>query len=74
MATDSSPETNNDSTCENNAEAQKKMVEEIKAQWKLLWSERFDDKIRAEGVSVNDYTSILVNEAQLSMQQEIAKL
>jgi len=36
-------------------EAQKELIEELKAQWKLLWSERFDDRVRAEGVSVNDY-------------------
>jgi hypothetical protein len=37
------------------AAAQKQLIEELKAQWKLLWSERFDDRVRAEGVSVNDY-------------------
>lgn len=37
------------------AEAQKQLILELKAQWKLLWSERFDDRVRAEGVSVNDY-------------------
>ncbi len=36
-------------------EAQKRLIEELKSQWKLLWSERFDDRVRAEGVSVNDY-------------------
>jgi hypothetical protein len=36
-------------------EGQKKLIEELKAQWKLLWSERYDDRVRAEGVSVNDY-------------------
>ena|ERR1035437_5044612 len=36
-------------------EAQKKLIEDLKAQWKLLWSERFHDRVRAEGVSVNDY-------------------
>jgi hypothetical protein len=41
-------------------EAQKKIVEELKAEWKLLWSERFDDKIKAEGVSVANYTSLRV--------------
>lgn len=40
--------------------AQKKLVEELKVQWKLLWSERFDDKVRAEGVSVNDYLALQV--------------
>jgi len=42
------------------AEAQKKLVEELKVQWKLLWSERFDDKERAEGVSVGDYSLLRV--------------
>ncbi|MGA2682392.1 MAG: hypothetical protein ABSF44_11415 [Candidatus Bathyarchaeia archaeon] len=42
------------------AEAQKKLVEELKVQWKLLWSERFDDKELAEGVSVNDYSILRV--------------
>ena len=36
-------------------DAQKAMVEELKVQWKLLWSDRFVDRVRAEGVSVNDY-------------------
>ena len=42
------------------AEAQKKLVEDLKVQWKLLWSERFDDKELAEGVSVNDYSILRV--------------
>ena len=37
------------------AEVQKKLIAELKTQWILLWSERFDDRVRAEGVSVNDY-------------------
>jgi len=39
---------------------QKKLVEELKAQWKLLWRERFNDKVRAEDVAVKDYASLLV--------------
>jgi hypothetical protein len=27
----------------------------LKEQWSLLWTERFDDRVRAEGVSVRDY-------------------
>jgi len=41
--------------CKARAEAQKQLILELKAQWRLLWSERFDDRVRAEGVSVNDY-------------------
>ena len=40
--------------------AQKELVEKLMVQWKLLWSERFNDKVRAEDVSVSDYTSLRV--------------
>ena len=42
------------------AEPQKEFVEELKNQWKLLWNERFNDKIRAEGISVKDYAILSV--------------
>jgi len=47
------------------AEAQKKLIEELKAQWKLLWSERYDDRVRAEGVSVNDYAILDVEKGTI---------
>ena len=40
---------------ENKIKAQKELVEMLKVQWKLLWNERFIDKVRAEGVSEKDY-------------------
>jgi len=55
MATTDSPQTPINKQHESISEAQKKMVEVIKVQWKLLWSERFNDKVRAEGISVSDY-------------------
>jgi hypothetical protein len=45
---------------ESRVEAQKKLVEQLKLQWKLMWSERFDDKVRAEGISVGDYEDLRV--------------
>ena len=45
---------------EDKIKAQKELVESLKTQWKLLWSERFNDKIRAEDVSVNDYVALSV--------------
>jgi hypothetical protein len=27
----------------------------LKEEWRLLWSERFDDRVRAEGVAARDY-------------------
>jgi hypothetical protein len=50
-----STETSADNNPDSKFEAKKKLIEELKGQWKLLWSERFDDRVRAEGVSVKDY-------------------
>ena len=50
-----STETPANKTLDSKLEAKKKLIEQLKCQWKLLWSERFDDRVRAEGVSVNDY-------------------
>jgi hypothetical protein len=43
------------SSYESRVKAQKELVETLKVQWKLLWNERFNDKVRAEGVSEKDY-------------------
>jgi hypothetical protein len=40
--------------------SQKEIVEELKVQWKQLWQERLDDKLRAEGIAVNDYSKLFV--------------
>ena len=40
---------------------QKEMVEEIKNQWKKLWQERVDDKVRAEGIATTDYSKLFVD-------------
>ena len=58
--TNHSPEAFADVSLEDRVKAQKELVEKLKVQWKLLWSERFNDKVRAEGVSVSDYTSLRV--------------
>jgi hypothetical protein len=47
-------------SAENNYEAQKKLVEQLKAEWKQLWSERFNDKVKAEDVSASNYESLEV--------------
>ena len=41
---------------------QKEFVEELKVEWKRLWNERVDDKVRAEGVAVNDYSSLFIDQ------------
>ena len=40
---------------------QKEYVEELKIEWKRLWSERLDDRVRAEGIAVNDYSSLFID-------------
>lgn len=40
---------------------QKELVEELKTEWKKLWRERYDDKVRAEGVANTDYSSLFVD-------------
>jgi len=40
--------------------AQKEMVEELKIQWKRLWRERLDDKLRAEGMAATDFFELFV--------------
>ena len=42
-------------------EARKQLVDELKGEWKSMWSERYDDKVVAEGVSINDYQKIRVS-------------
>ncbi len=34
---------------------QKELVEGLKTEWKKLWSEKLNDKVRAEGIAINDY-------------------
>jgi hypothetical protein len=36
------------------------LVNELKAQWKLMWRERFNDKVKAEDVSVTNYAALNV--------------
>ena len=65
MTATNSPQTPTNEQHESVAEAQKKIVEEIKVQWKLLWSERFNDKVKAEGISVNDYEILQVEKGTI---------
>jgi hypothetical protein len=36
------------------------MIEALRIQWKKLWQERVDDKMRAEGVATADYCDLFV--------------
>lgn len=36
-------------------------LEELKRQWRLLWRERIDDKVRAEGIATDDFDLLFVD-------------
>ena len=38
----------------------KEFVDELRTQWKLLWRNRIDDKVRAEGIANQDYSKLFV--------------
>lgn len=63
--TNTSTETSANNILDSKLEAKKKLIEELKGQWKLLWSERFDDRVRAEGVSANDYAILDVEKGTI---------
>jgi hypothetical protein len=44
---------------------QKKIVNNLKGEWKKLWLERLDDKVRAEGVATNDYSQLFIEKGTI---------
>lgn len=38
----------------------KEFVDELRIRWKLLWRDRIDDKVRAEGIANQDYSKLFV--------------
>lgn len=38
----------------------KEIVEEVKTEWKKMWRERIDDKVKAEGIANTTYNSLFV--------------
>ncbi len=46
----------------------------LKQEWALLWGERFDDKVKAEGVSVRDYPLLFVDKGLVIFASRNAKV
>jgi hypothetical protein len=40
----------------------KEFVEDLRIEWKSLWQNRIDDKVRAEGIAKQDYTKLLIEQ------------
>ncbi len=51
--------------CSDMTLAQKEMVDQLKVQWKQLWRERIDDKVKAEGIAVTDYSKLFVEQGTI---------
>jgi len=45
----------------------KAFVDELRVVWKRLWWDRIDDKVRAEGVAREDYSSLFVDRGTVIM-------
>jgi len=41
------------------------MVEALKLEWKRLWQERLDDKVRAEGIAAGEYEKLFVDKGTI---------
>ena len=38
----------------------KEFVDELRNQWRVLWRDRIDDRVRAEGIANEDYSKLFV--------------
>ena len=45
----------------------KEFVDELRGQWKDLWRNRIDDKVRAEGIAKQDYSELFVERGTVIM-------
>ena len=45
----------------------REFVEELRERWKMMWRERIDDKVKAEGISIKDYLELFVERGTVIM-------
>ena len=39
----------------------KRLVDDVRMQWRLLWRDRIDHRVRAEGIASRDYSLFFVD-------------
>lgn len=54
--------------------AYKEIIEELKEQWKRLWWERIDDKVRAEGIANRDFSMLFIEKGTVIFATKDFKL
>ena len=47
------------------APSSEETVKELREQWRSLWRERIDDKVRAEGIAYMDYPELFVDKGTI---------
>lgn len=50
------------------------LVEDVRAEWRLLWRDRIDDKVRAEGIANKDYSLLFVERGRVIIATRDFKL
>ena len=55
-------------------EEKKEIRENLKSQWKAMWQERIDDKVRAEGIADKDYSMLFVEQGTVILATRKFKL
>ena len=45
----------------------KEFVDELRTEWKSLWQNKIDDKVRAEGIAKQDYSKLFVERGTVIM-------
>jgi hypothetical protein len=50
------------------------LVTEVKSQWKQLWRERIDDRVRAEGIASMDFDKLFVERGTVVLATRSFKL
>jgi len=47
---------------EGQVSGKKVSVEDVKSEWRFLWRNRIDDKVRAEGIAKRDYSLLFIDQ------------
>ncbi|MGD0494718.1 MAG: hypothetical protein ABSB28_01600 [Candidatus Bathyarchaeia archaeon] len=50
------------------------VVSEVRSQWKRMWRERIDDRVRAEGIALTDYDKLFVERGTVVLATRSFKL
>lgn len=53
--------------------ARDEFLRKLKEEWKQMWKERFDDKVRAEGIAARDYPLLFMDRGFIIFASRDAK-